>query len=97
MTDTHDPMTPVADAEDAARDARRDILVDILTALGVTRREAVQVQAEATASMRPLVLEAIRLGLMPTQLAGITGLSRRAIYDWVNADDGQPAGAGEQP
>lgn len=83
MADDHDPMTPVADAQDAARDARRAELVDMLTALGLTRREAVQVQAEATTAMRPLVREAVELGLMPTQLERITGVTRRALYDWL--------------
>lgn len=93
MADTHDPMTPVEDAEarraEEVRAARRNALVDMLTALGLTRQEAVQVQAEATLAMRPLVREAVELGLMPTQLERITGVSRRAIYDWIDAAAGQ--------
>lgn len=94
MTDDHDPMTPVADAEEAearraeeVRAARRTALVDMLTELGLTRQEAVRVQGEATLAMRPLVREAVELGLMPTQLERITGVSRRAVYDWISDGD----------
>ncbi|WP_339125541.1 hypothetical protein [Pseudonocardia sp. D17] len=76
--------------EDAARTARRAALVDMLTALGHTRQEAMQTAAEASVAMRPLVREAVSLGLMPTQLERITGVTRRALYDWLAEDDRSP-------
>lgn len=62
-----------------------------LRVLAADRQRAEALSTNAMKHTRPLVLEAHRLGIGPTELAELAGLSRRTIYDLLSAGE-QPGG-----
>ncbi len=68
-----------------------------LRALTSDRRRADAVSANAMKATRPLVLEGHRLGIGPTELAELAGLSRTTIYDLIAAamDAAEPTPGGD--
>lgn len=58
----------------------------LLRALTSDRRRAEAVSTNAMKATRPLVLEGHRLGIGPTELAELAGLSRQTIYDLLSAE-----------
>ena len=77
------PGAPVADPREPERAAVRERLV----ALSAVRREAERSRADTMAQTRPLVRQGHALGIGPTELERLTGLSRRSIYDLLEGDE----------
>lgn len=67
-------------------DAKADV-VKRLRALGRSRLRAERRRAEIMDETRPLILHGRTLGIGPTELAEITGLTRRAVYDILDKAD----------
>lgn len=59
-----------------------------LGGLAAARRKAERARARAMERTTPLVRAGHEAGITPTELAAITGLSRRAVYDILSPDRG---------
>lgn len=75
----------MTDTQPGSDDERREALVARMTELGKARGEALRMEREIAHQLRPLAIEAYELGIMPTRIERMTGLSRRAVYDWLKA------------
>lgn len=87
------------DPDEAADEARRmlpqpgnhpDDLRASLEEAGLRRADAERQRAEAMVDIHDLVPRARAAGIGPSDLAGLTGLSRRAVYDILGEHDHSP-------
>jgi DNA invertase Pin-like site-specific DNA recombinase len=78
-----------------ARAAEHEALRGELTRRGRRRARARRVVQAATAALADACVRAVQAGMPISEVAGIAGVTRQAVYDWLeqaSASSAEPAG-----